>query len=91
MSYFFTRMHGKTCLDSHSFIQAISFAENSFLEDFMKPFRNEFKWNDFFQFVIYFSLAPMPAIAYAAVNILTDAKNTINEVYLFIFLLYVYQ
>lgn len=65
-------MHGKNCLDGHSFIQSLSFKDNSFMEDFMKPFKNEFPWNDFFQFVVYFALAPMIAIAYGIqYNIIT--------------------
>lgn len=30
----------------------------------MKAYDDDFQWNDFFQFVLFFSLAPMPAIAY---------------------------
>lgn len=38
-----------------------------FIDYLLKPFEKIFEWNDFLQFLLYFSLAPMPAIAYGII------------------------
>lgn len=51
-------------MKSSYFLKRLRCGDLLFLDHLMKPFKNEFRWNDFFQFVLFFSLAPMPAIAY---------------------------
>lgn len=51
-------------LDGITFIKKIKCTEFTFLEDFVRPYAYDFRWNEFFQFVLFFSLAPMPAVAY---------------------------
>lgn len=46
------------------FVHGYSFGIFLFLKDLLKPYIIEFNWNDFFQFAVYFSLAPMPAVVY---------------------------
>lgn len=46
------------------FVHGYSYGIFLFLKDLLKPYIIEFSWNDFFQFAVYFSLAPMPAVVY---------------------------
>lgn len=61
-------MKDKDHLDGSTFQQAFEFRIGTFINDFMKPFKEEFDWNNFFQFVVYFSLAPMVAVIYSIAN-----------------------
>lgn len=62
--YNWTSSTENNCLDGFSFLQTLKFGEYDFLTDLMLPFSKKFLWNDFFQFVLIYSLAPMPAIVY---------------------------
>lgn len=62
--YIICRLSNDGILKSKTLVELLYIGDCQFIEDLLKPYNNEFEWNDFFQFVLYFSLAPMPAIAY---------------------------
>lgn len=51
-------------LDIKIFLRRLDFYDCILITELTKPFDKQFLWNDFFQFVVFFSLAPMPAIGY---------------------------
>lgn len=63
------RLKENAHLDGSTFQQALEFRIGTFMNDFMRPYKEEFDWNNFFQFVVYFSLAPMVAVIYSITNI----------------------
>lgn len=62
--YIIFRSNNDGILKSKTFVDLLYIGDCQFVEDLLKPYNKEFEWNDFFQFVLYFSLAPMPAMAY---------------------------
>lgn len=58
------RLKDKDILDGSTFIQALEFRVGKFVSEFLKPFKDKFTWDCFFQFVVFISLSPMVAVIY---------------------------